>query len=311
MSLYIGIDGGGTRTTAVAIDGEGRELARLHGGAGLVRSTDPTAGAAALADLAERTLRAAGAAPPAVSICCALAGAGREKDRLALAAALQREAITERIRIVTDLDAAFHDAFGNGPGILLIAGTGSIAFGRTARGRTARVGGWGSLLGDEGSGYALGLAALRASLRAYDGRGEPTSLLPTIMRRLLLDSADELIHWAAAATKAEIAALAPTVIDAAAAGDPVARRCRDLAAHELVEHLRTLASTLAPWSEPPLLALAGGLIAPGRPLRPAVISRIQAADTMDDSEAGNPFGASPRILERPVDAARGAAALAL
>jgi glucosamine kinase len=314
--IYVGIDGGGTHTTATATDAQGRELARLQGGAGLVQSTDPTAGAAALADLTERVLRAAGAALPATALCCALAGAGREEDQLAIAAALLREAITERVRIVTDADAAFHDAFATGPGILLIAGTGSIALGRNQESRTARVGGWGALLGDEGSGYALGLAALRASVRAHDGRAPETALLPGLLAQLALASPDDLIHWTTGATKKAVAALAPLVLDAAAAGDDVARAAVAEAARELADHVRSMYRHLRPWPAPATIALAGGLIAPGGPLRPALLEalRCPAADGHPGTvrqEAGT--GAQDpelRILERPVDAARGAAALA-
>jgi glucosamine kinase len=296
--IFIGIDGGGTRTTAVAHDEAGRELARLQGGAGLVRSTEPTAGAAALADLTERVLRAAGAAPPATALCCALAGAGRHEDRIAIAAALQREAIAERIRVITDADAAFHDAFATGPGILLIAGTGSIAIGRgAAGGPLTRVGGWGALLGDEGSGYAIGRAALRACARAHDGREGETTLLPTILTHLGLDAAEELIHWGGAATKREIAALAPLVLATADKGDAAALAIADGATRELIGHLDSMIRTLAPWPEPPTLAFAGGLIASSGPLRTRLVRSLETA-------------ASPRILDSAVDAARGAATLA-
>lgn len=343
MALFIGIDGGGTRTTAAAFDGQGRELARVQGGAGLVRSTHPTAGAAALADLTERVLRAAGAAPPATALCCALAGAGRKEDRVAIAAALQREAIAQRIRVVTDADAAFHDAFASGPGILLIAGTGSIALGRGEGGtQLTRVGGWGTLLGDEGSGYALGRAALRACARAHDGRQGGTALLPLILEHLGIHAAEELIHWGGGATKREIAALAPLVLAAVEEGDDAARTIADNAARDLVGHVATLIRNLAPWPEAPTLALTGGLIAPGGPLRtrliqalepvapfragaalqPAGHPRVEPAPSdrassghassghASSDHASSAHGLRLRILERAVDAARGAATLA-
>src|SRR5690625_5853866 len=106
IDTFIGIDGGGTRTVAVVIDRSGAELGRVEGGPSLVRRGDPTAGVSLLANLAERALTTAGKAPPARAICFALAGAGREADRIEIAAALQREALTERIRVVTDADAA-------------------------------------------------------------------------------------------------------------------------------------------------------------------------------------------------------------
>ncbi|HEX6940025.1 MAG TPA: BadF/BadG/BcrA/BcrD ATPase family protein [Longimicrobiales bacterium] len=296
--IYVGIDGGGTGATAVAVDGEGNELARVRGGAALVRPTDPGAGASALADLVDRVARAAGGRLPVTGLCCALAGAGREAERRALAAALHREAVAVRLRVTSDADAAFHDAFGDAPGILLIAGTGSIALGRAADGHAARAGGWGALLGDEGSGYALGLAALRAAVRAHDGRGPATALLAAALAHAGATAADELIAWAGAAAKAEIAALAPAVFAAAREGDAVAAEIVARAAAELARHIAAVHAALAPWAEPPGIALAGGLLAPGRPLRADTIAAITR------------LGQPGNVLDREVDAARGAATLA-
>ena len=193
MDVFVGIDGGGSRATAVATDVEGRELARVEGGPGRIRLDAPGTGAHVLADLVDHVIREAGARLPAAGLICALAGAGREDARRELAAALLREAVAIRLRVVTDAEAAYQDAFGGGPGILLIAGTGSIAWGRDADGRTIRAGGWGALLGDEGSGYDLGLRALRAVLHAHDGRGPATGLTGTI--------GPEVAHWSNPDTK--------------------------------------------------------------------------------------------------------------
>lgn len=298
MDVFVGIDGGGTRARAVAMDARGNEIARVFGGPGRVRPEDPGAGAAALADLTERALRAAGAQPPAAGLCCALAGAGREAERLALTAALIRETIAMRIHVITDAEAALYDAFGDGPGLLLIGGTGSIAWGRTADGRTARTGGWGQRLGDEGSGFALGLGALRATVRAHDGRGPMTSLVEAVLAHAEVPAPEQLVGWTARAEKGEIAALAPVVAEAAAEGDDVAKALVAEAARDLALHVSTLQRRLSPWEETPTLALAGGLLAPGRPLRENVIREVQRLD------------APPVVLERDVDAARGAALVA-
>lgn len=328
MTTFIGIDGGGTRTRGVVTDAEGRELARVEGGPGLVRSTDPAAGASALADLTERLLRAAGLAPPATAICCALAGAGRAEDQMTIAAALQREAITERIRVVTDAEAAFHDAFGEGPGILLIAGTGSIALGRN-RGEIERTGGWGTLLGDEGSGYAIGLAALRAAVHAADRRGPETSLLPIILEHLELASPNQLIHWTNVAAKRDIAALAPLVLGAAEEGDFPSIEIVECAARDLSFHVAAIQDRLGPWDDHPKLALTGGLIEPGGPMRELFSQALQeyyharffeAAMEWSVQQGGVTGKGSardlmrvriaPPIIDQPVDAARGAAAMA-
>ena len=296
--IYVGIDGGGSGATAVAIDREGKELARVRGGPALVRSHDPVAGASALADLVDRVARQAGERLPVTGLVCALAGAGREDDRRLLAAALIREAVAVRLRVVTDVEAAFHDAFGDGPGILVISGTGSIALARSADGRWVRAGGWGALLGDEGSGYAIGLAALRAAVRAHDGRGATTGLLETVLAHAGVSGPEGLIAWADQARKADIAALAPAVAEAARGGDDVAAAIIDDAATELARHVRAVYGSLAPWWEPPGVALAGGLLGPDRPLRNPTIRAIER------------FGTTGPVLDRAVDAARGAADLA-
>ena len=296
--IFVGIDGGGSGATAVAIDGDGRELARVRGGPALVRSHDPVAGASALADLVDRVTRQAGGRLPVAGLVCALAGAGREEDRRLLAAALIREAVAVRLRVVTDVEAAFHDAFGDGPGILLISGTGSIALARSGDGRWVRAGGWGALLGDEGSGYSIGLAALRAAARAHDGRGQATALLDAVLAHTGVPELSGLIAWADKARKADIAALARVVAEAALRGDEVATMIVADAAMELARHVVAVREALAPWPGPPGVALAGGLLGPGRPLREEVIRAIARA------------GVTGAVLDRAVDAARGAAEMA-
>ncbi len=298
MPVLIGIEGRGAGATAVATDVEGHELARVEGEAGLVDVREPAARAGSLAALARRAADAAGA-PGVDALCCGLAGAGREPERLALEEALRATGVAGRVRVTTDAEAAMADAFGTGgTGILVIAGTGSIAWGRDARGRTARTGGWGLLLGDEGSAYALGMEALHAVVRAHDGRGNPTTLTPAVLRATGAPAPERLIGWTADAAKGDIAALAPLVCDAAAAGDIAAKSILTSAAHELASHVLALNARLGPWPEPPLLALTGRLLAPGGALREPVIAAVER------------LLVPVRPLERAVDAAAGAARLA-
>lgn len=297
--LFVGIDGGGTRATALVTDRSGRALARVQGSAALVLSGDPAAGAGALADLCRKALGQADGAAPATALCCALAGAGRPEQRAALRRALDATGCARAVMVTGDVEAAVQDAFGAGPGLLLVAGTGSIACGRDRDGTTIRVGGWGSLLGDEGSGYAIGLAALRAAVRAADGRGPATSLLVGAMAHARVRDAADLIPWADASSKGHIAGLAPAVFAAAAAGDDAAVAIVDEAALALAAHITTLARRLGlPVDEAVDVALTGGLIAPGGPLRQAVVRGLARS------------GRSLHVLERDVDGARGAAALA-
>lgn len=296
--IHVGVDGGGTRATALAVDPDGAPLARCMGEAGRVDSSDPLAGVPALEALVREAIEAAGASPPAVSLCCALAGVGREAVRDAVERALTAPALAQRVRVVTDAEAALFDAFGEGAGVLLIAGTGSIAWGRRADGAVARVGGWGMRLGDEGSGYSIGLAGLRAVAHAADGRAAATALSSPILEHTATREPADLIAWVDTASKGEIAALAPVVLAAAATGDPAAQRIVERAAHDLAAHVAALLSRLPPSNAPPRIALAGGLLTHASALRPAVEAtiraRMQACIILPDSP----------------DGARGAAALA-
>jgi glucosamine kinase len=177
--------------------------------------------------------------------------------------ALAAAEVAGAVRIVSDGEIALHGAFGGGAGVLLIAGTGSVAYGRGPDGRVARCGGWGMIVGDEGSGFAIGRAALAASLRAVDGRGPPTVLLERLLHLLKLDGPRGIPPWAGRADKAKVAALATHVIAAAEEGDTVAR---DLLRHEaadLAVHAEALADRLSPWpGEVPVVFHGGVLSAP-------------------------------------------------
>lgn len=268
MSFFVvGVDGGATRTRAVVLDASGSELARAEGRNAIASAVDPHPAAESVAEVSSAAARKAGLALPADGLWAGLTGAGREEARLAVEEEILRRGAARRVRVGTDIAAAFHDAFGDGPGILLIAGTGSIASGRAEDGRQARAGGWGHHLGDEGSGYALGAAALRRVAWQADGRAPRTGLTEAVLASLGFERPEQLIPWAAAAAKRDVAALAPTVGAAAAAGDPAAQEIVARAVPDLEAHVAALRTRLGPWSREPSVALTGGLLQPGRPLR--------------------------------------------
>jgi glucosamine kinase len=263
----IGIDCGGTRARAVVLDGADEVLARAEGPGAVASATDPQAAAQAVASVCRDAAAAAGVELPVDAVWAGITGAGREASRSIVEDELTRAGVARSVRVGTDVQAAFHDAFGDGPGILLIAGTGSIAYGRAGYGRQGRAGGWGHLIGDEGSGYAIGLEGLQLMAQAMDGRGPQTTLPDRIFRHLRLGAMDDVVTWVASASKGEVAALAPVVVAAAAEGDTVAGKVVDRAVQALERHIRALLERLGPWSRPPTIALAGGLLRPGRPLR--------------------------------------------
>lgn len=296
-TVVVGIDGGGTGTKAVAMSLEGVELGRGTAGPGLIDPLAPARAADAVREATARAVEDAGSPDTVAAIWAGLAGAGREASRSAVERILAEAGVAPRVAVGTDLTAATVDAFPEGPGILVIAGTGSVAWGRGPDGEERRVGGWGAHLGDEGSGYAIGLATLRRVLHASDGRGPPTELTDAVLAALDLQAPGDLVEWGHRATKSQIAALTPGVAEVAAQGDAVAVDVLDSAVHDLAGHVLGLREALGPWPEPPECALCGGLLNPGGTLREAL------------AEALSGSGMIP--LDRVVRADRGAANAAL
>jgi len=201
------------------------------------------------------------------------------------------------VRVGMDVEGAHRDAFGGGPGVLLVVGTGSMAWGRDPSGREIRVGGWGGMLGDEGSGYWFGLGGLRAVARAADGRGPRTGLTETLLEALGLHDPPSLIPWASTATKGEIAALAPRVLEAAFSGDPAGAELLKEGLEALLRHL-DVARTAWPGEEGGVpMALVGGLAEEVPPLRDRLETLVR--------------GVGGRLVPPPVVPVRGAAHLAL
>jgi glucosamine kinase len=297
VTIAIGVDGGGTHARAVILDERGREVARAEAPGAVVSMKSPEAAAAAVSEAVRSAAVAGRVALPAGALWAGLAGAGHEVSRLGVERALTAAGLARRVHVGTDVEAAFHAAFGNGPGILLIAGTGSIAWARGQTGGIRRVGGWGQQLGDEGSGYALGLRALRAVARAEDGRTPPTALRGGVLGALRLESPEELVPWIATATKSDVAALVPVVMRAAAAGDATAGALVTGAVRELVTHVEAIVARAGPWDERPGVMLSGGLLGPGGSLRERLAERLESLPVT--------------LREGDVDAAFGAAALAM
>ena len=236
----MGIDAGGSRTRALAVDRDGRSL-RSHdtAGANLLASTD------ALAHVRE-AIRAVtdGTAPDAVALCAA----GTEDERTRARATRFLAELLPGVRIVVAHDAlaALHAATPRGVGVVLISGTGAIAYGRDAAGREARASGWGYLAGDEGSGTWLGLEALRAAARAADGRSEPTELTGAIPAELNVVDLRAALPQLYGVPHPPAAALAAFwALHAVFARDDVAQRIVAAGADELAIAARVVADRLS------------------------------------------------------------------
>lgn len=258
--IIAGIDGGGTRTTLALADRGGRELARRVGPAGLVDPRDPAATAHMLAGLVRDALAEAGIDATPAALCAGLAGVGNERERSQVETALAAAGVAERVRIVTDGAIALDGALGGKAGILVIAGTGSVAYARGEDGTVQRCGGWGMVVGDEGSAWSIGRNGLAAALRAADGRGPATRLLRRFMELLELEDERGIPPWAGRAEKADVAALAQHVVAAAEEGDAVALQLVEREARELACHAVALARRLEPWSGAVPVAFHGGVL---------------------------------------------------
>jgi N-acetylglucosamine kinase-like BadF-type ATPase len=293
-----GVDAGGSRTTVVVAAADGTELGRAEGPGGAVRPGGAAHSAAVIMEIAQRATAESGAPLPAARALVGAAGAGREPERAALAAALAAIGFARHVRVIGDVELALAAAFGDGPGIVVAAGTGSAAFARTPDGMLHRAGGHGWQMGDEGGGYWLGRRALAAAARDQDGVGEWTGLGVRIIRALELGSFDDLVRWAATATPAQVAGLAAEVLRAARDGDRPSLVLVSEAAPELAALVAALVRRFP--SGPPIpVATTGGLLGADSPLRAALADHL----TADLPQL--------RLRDGALDPARAAARLAL
>ena len=257
MPALLGVDAGGSRTVAAAADGTGTILARAEAGPGAVRPRRAGAAAAAIFSAGKDALQRARLPGPAAVLVVGAAGAGHPEEQAALAAALEGCGLASRLIVTTDAEIALVAAFGEAPGIVILAGTGSVAWARLPDGASARAGGLGPVLGDRGSGHDIGREALR-TVGVDLEMGLELALTRRLLDHLGLNVPD-LPRWTLTAQVADIAALAPPVLDAAGDGDGVARAI----ALQGARSLATLAAGLArrfPEGERVAVAWGGGLL---------------------------------------------------
>jgi len=225
--FVLGVDGGGSRTRCVIADLSGRVLTKGTAGPSNPLTVGVEAAGEAISEAVEAAVRSCGDVIHRFrAACLGVAGVDRPYGREALQREVMSLGLAERLLVVTDAAAALAGATGCSAGVVVVAGTGSIAYGVNAGGETARAGGWGWMVDDEGSGYDIGRRAMAAALRAYDGRGEQTILADKVKAELALGDLRELIDrlYVTGMKSHEVAALAPLVVEAAAQGDEVAVR---------------------------------------------------------------------------------------
>jgi N-acetylglucosamine kinase-like BadF-type ATPase len=273
QELLLAVDGGGTKTQAQVADLAGNVLARglgpssNHHRVGFEESTKAmtTAIEGALQHvLGPRSMgKVDGPAWRSVRIvaaCFGLAGIDVPEDEAQIAGWVKAQSIAKDFVVVNDSELVLAAGTPDGWGVALISGTGSVCLGRNAEGRSLRVGGWGPLLGDEGSGYQMALRALRIATQTADGRASATALLQAVLRHWSLPDPNALIRHVhdAAMEQAEIAGLAAVVLNLAARGDAAAVEILNEAARDLAAQVDAVVRRLG-LTRPPV-ALAGGLL---------------------------------------------------
>lgn len=194
MSFVIGVDGGGTLTRCACVAPDGAVLGLARAGPSHYLRVGLEDAVGNVFDAVEAAAGNAGLTLPAAAVAVCLAGIGRAPDRAVVVPRIEALGLAARFVADTDAAAALVGAHPLGPGVVVIAGTGAIACARDAAGRRVRVDGWGPLLGDEGSGYWIGVRAVRAVMRASDGRCPHTALTEAVMRHLEVAAVPELVN---------------------------------------------------------------------------------------------------------------------
>jgi N-acetylglucosamine kinase-like BadF-type ATPase len=275
MRSVLGIDAGGSKTVALFADEHAAVLGRAEGGGANLRTHGELGVEKVLYGLLEglpADARRAGA------VAIGIAGADRTEDAEVLRAILARLGFRDRVVVTNDAAIALVAGSPTRIGLALVCGTGSIAWGRNAAGEIARAGGWGWHLGDEGSGFWIGVRAVREALRAADGRGPATLLEGSLIAHFEIARPEQILRavYDGEFPRHRVAAFAARVEEAAGAGDEAARSILAAASNELVLAASSVREKLRLPSAPYDVVLSGGTFRAVPTLEAAVAERLDA-----------------------------------
>jgi glucosamine kinase len=257
VTIFLGIDGGGSKTSCL-IGNETSVLGRGEAGPSNVVRVGEQRAREALENAVHQACAAANVRPDQVERTCIGIAGGARAETAEVVSKILSKLVGGQIEIVGDMVIALQAAFGNGPGVIVIAGTGSIAYGRNARGESARAGGWGFAISDEGSAHWIGRTAVATALRAFDeGRG--TMVLDVFMKAWEVDTRDQLVLRANASPPPDFAALFRQILSAAEDGDRVARDILTRAGRELAELGTVVIRRLFADAQTAPVAISGGV----------------------------------------------------
>jgi N-acetylglucosamine kinase-like BadF-type ATPase len=231
VAIFLGIDAGGSKTTCAVGDETSLLATATAGGSNIIRLGEEQARAALHHAVREACATARVDPTSLTRVCAGLAGAARPQISEA-ARRILAEIVSCEIDVVGDMVIALNAAFSEGNGVIVIAGTGSIAYGKNPEGQTARVGGWGFAISDEGSGHWIGRTAVSSTLRAQD-EGERSVLFQLITAAWRLETLDDLVQRANSTPPPDFSALMAPVLAASDGGDVLARSILTQAGAEL------------------------------------------------------------------------------
>ena len=266
--FFCGIDGGGTRTTVICRTSDGQDIGKNTFGPFNLNSIGEQAFRSILGDI----LAYINSLGICEGLCIGASGITNDNERSVADGILSGTGIP--YLLLGDYEIAHTGALGGKEGIVLISGTGSVCYGRTRDGRSAMGGGWGHLLGDPGSGYALGRDALVSVAGVLDGYGEPTVLQEMLSVEFGLDTPQKIVTYVYSNEKSAVASLSPLVDCACRQGDPVARRIVEDNARKLSDVVLALACRLG--LEKTDVALLGGLLENPTCLKESFLENLKA-----------------------------------
>ncbi len=262
MNFFIGVDGGGSKTKCILTDENFKILAAAKGGASNPLIVGPEKSARLIHSLISEVIKKSGVKIVGAAVI-GLAGAGRKKNAADVKRALNRietggEFSVKKIIITSDVTIFAEGALSGKSGALIIAGTGSIVVGIDKKGNFYRAGGYGKLIGDEGSGYSIGKKGLNAVAKYFDGRLPNSILIKMMMKKFAVPDRDSLI-LKVYSEKIKAASVAPLIIDAAQKGDKTARKILDEELNELILKIDPVIKKIR--EKKINLCLSGGLLA--------------------------------------------------
>lgn len=311
IDVLIGIDGGGSKTLALLANVQGVVLGRGVGGASNYQSAGVEAAYAALNEAIQNAWKSAAENGLDVdqaflrALCLGLGGVDRPADRAVIQTWAEIHYPGVPVEITNDGWLALAAGTPGGWGIAVISGTGSIVLARDIEGHFNRAGGWGYLIGDEGSGYAIGIAALRAVSQAVDGSGSQTGLLAAVLRFWDLERPQNIIHkiYRPVVPRAEIARLSMVVEEQASQGDVLAIRILDAAGEELAAIAGAAVRSVGLQGDIPC-ALAGSVLTKGKWLQSRFLLGVAnlgvnlSPVTVVDEPAQGALRLAQRLLQR-------------